>query len=383
MTNKQITDKITGYKALYEGKHWNQNLRESSLSENNWGVTSSPCGSSCTSNTFIDCTQCYGFSLFMAYLLIGAKLSSAMINSAKDGADLSGWKLHKSGFSSLALEPGDVVRTTGGHSAVIWTVTSSEVKVIECWGSNGCKIAFGYFNGSSKNKTQASILSQCKYVLKAPKTSGAMITVTFNANGGTCGTKSKSVSPGSAYGSLPTPTRSGYTFIGWWDNATTELTEYTSSKVVAKTANHTLYAHWAKTYRITNLGANKCLNINGDKLTSLSNGKNVTLWSNSGSNEQKWLVSSLSTCRCIKSIIDVAYALNVFRSGSPYNCNVHVFAENEVDALVNIVQSGSCYKIKLYNYDLYLTVGASTDGTNVYWAEESTSNYQKWSFTQL
>ena len=210
-----------------------------------------------------------------------------------------------------------------------------------------------------------------------------MITVTFNANGGTCGTKSKSVSPGSAYGSLPTPTRSGYTFIGWWDNATTELTEYTSSKVVAKTANHTLYAHWAKTYRITNLGANKCLNINGDKLTSLSNGKNVTLWSNSGSNEQKWLVSSLSTCRCIKSIIDVAYALNVFRSGSPYNCNVHVFAENEVDALVNIVQSGSCYKIKLYNYDLYLTVGASTDGTNVYWAEESTSNYQKWSFTQL
>ena len=40
-------------------------------------------------------------------------------------------------------------------------------------------------------------------------------TVTFDANGGSTPTNSKTVSVGLPYGELPTPTRSGYTFKGW------------------------------------------------------------------------------------------------------------------------------------------------------------------------
>lgn len=40
-------------------------------------------------------------------------------------------------------------------------------------------------------------------------------TVTFDANGGTVNVPSKEVAYGSKYGSLPTPTRTGYTFLGW------------------------------------------------------------------------------------------------------------------------------------------------------------------------
>ena len=40
-------------------------------------------------------------------------------------------------------------------------------------------------------------------------------TVTFDANGGTVETTQKTVSYGGTYDSLPTPTRSGYTFKGW------------------------------------------------------------------------------------------------------------------------------------------------------------------------
>lgn len=383
MTNAQITAKITGYKSSYEGKYWNKGLPENSLSESTWGETSSPCGSgNCTSNTFGSATQCYGFSLFIAYLLTNVKISSATINASNDGANLSGWILHRSNLTTLTLEPGDIVRGSN-HSAVIWTATNTEVKVIECWGSNGCKIAFGYFNGRQSNATQASILSQCVYVLKAPKTTGAGITVTFNANGGTCNTTQKTVYSGMPYGALPIPVRTGYTFIGWFKDSTNEAEERTESTIVSQVTNHTLYARWAKTYRITNVGANKCLNISGSNVTTLSNGMNVTLWSSSGSNEQKWLLSSLASCRCIKSIIDAAYALNVHRSGNPYNCNIRVFAGNETDALINVVASGSYYKVKLYNYDLYLTAGASTNGTNVYWAANSESNYQKWAFLEL
>jgi len=40
-------------------------------------------------------------------------------------------------------------------------------------------------------------------------------TVTFDANGGSVDTPSKLVQYGEAYGELPTPTREGYTFLGW------------------------------------------------------------------------------------------------------------------------------------------------------------------------
>ena len=41
-------------------------------------------------------------------------------------------------------------------------------------------------------------------------------TLTFNANGGSVSTSSKSITYGVSYGTLPTPTRSGYKFIGWY-----------------------------------------------------------------------------------------------------------------------------------------------------------------------
>ncbi len=139
----------------------------------------------------------------------------------------------------------------------------------------------------------------------------------------------------------------------------------------------------SNTYKITNVGASKCLNIHGDGLTSLYNEINVTLWSDSGTNEQKWVVSDLGNSVYIRSVIDTAYGLNVYRSGSPYNCNIYKIAGNETDALVDIIASGSYYKVKLHNYNLYLTVGASTNGTNVYWAASSNNDYQKWTFTAI
>ncbi len=67
--------------------------------------------------------------------------------------------------------------------------------------------------------------------------------VTFNPNGGSVGTKSKNVTKDGTYGTLPTPTRSGYTFQGWYTKASGG-TKITSSTKVTVTADQTLYAHW-------------------------------------------------------------------------------------------------------------------------------------------
>ena len=68
-------------------------------------------------------------------------------------------------------------------------------------------------------------------------------TVTFDGNGGTVSPGTKSVSYASAYGELPTPTRSGYTFLGWY-TASTGGTQVTSETVANQTVDQTLYAHW-------------------------------------------------------------------------------------------------------------------------------------------
>ena len=75
--------------------------------------------------------------------------------------------------------------------------------------------------------------------------------VTFDANGGTTSTTSKTVTYASTYGTLPTPTRTGYTFDGWY-TAKTGGTQVTVGTQVAITSAQTLYAQWtARTYTVT------------------------------------------------------------------------------------------------------------------------------------
>ena len=68
-------------------------------------------------------------------------------------------------------------------------------------------------------------------------------TVTFNPNGGSCSTASKVVPNGAKYDTLPTATRSGYTFDGWY-TAKSGGSKITATTTANLSANQTLYAHW-------------------------------------------------------------------------------------------------------------------------------------------
>ena len=65
------------------------------------------------------------------------------------------------------------------------------------------------------------------------------VTVTFDANGGQCDTTSLEVTSGEMISALPTPTREGYDFLGWFDENGGELTAET-----AVTADITVTAKW-------------------------------------------------------------------------------------------------------------------------------------------
>ncbi len=77
------------------------------------------------------------------------------------------------------------------------------------------------------------------------------LTVSFNANGGSVDTEIKEIYVNSPYGTLPTPTREGYTFRGWYTSKTGGV-EINADTVVTEAYNHILYAKWrANEYKVS------------------------------------------------------------------------------------------------------------------------------------
>lgn len=84
----------------------------------------------------------------------------------------------------------------------------------------------------------------------------AHFTATFNANDGILsGNETKIVTSTKKYGTLPTATRIGYTFDGWYD-AKTGGNQITSQNTVDISSDTTFYAHWTPVESTVNFDAN-------------------------------------------------------------------------------------------------------------------------------
>jgi uncharacterized repeat protein (TIGR02543 family) len=77
----------------------------------------------------------------------------------------------------------------------------------------------------------------------------SVYTITLNPDGGTLDTTTVSVTYGSAVGALPTPTRDGYVFAGWYD---ADGVKYDESTVYSVAGDITLTAKWG-TYDVSGL----------------------------------------------------------------------------------------------------------------------------------
>ena len=100
-------------------------------------------------------------------------------------------------------------------------------------------------------------------------------TVSFNPNGGSVSPTSKDVVFNAAYGTLPTPTRTGYTFTGWYTKSDAG-TLVTTETIVLTASNHTIFAHWTPTeYVITYEENNDTLT--GNKTQNYNIETNLTL----------------------------------------------------------------------------------------------------------
>ena len=116
-------------------------------------------------------------------------------------------------------------------------------------------------DGGTKADPDSKVTKSTTYYAhwtETPKT----CTVTWDANGGTVTPSTSTVQAGSAVEKFPTPTRSNYTFDGWY-TAKTGGTKVTSGDTISKDV--TYYARWsATTYPIT-------YNLDGGAMTGGTN----------------------------------------------------------------------------------------------------------------
>ena len=213
----------------------------------------------------------------------------------RDGYTFNGWYTAKTGGTKVTSET--IVKTASAHTlyahwtANTYTVTfdanggttstaNTTVTYDSTYGTLPTPTRTGYtFAGWYTAKTSGSkVESTTKVAITSAQTLYARwtantYTVTFDANGGTTSTASKTVTYDSTYGELPRPTRTGYAFDGWYYDLSDDL-EVDDSCVVNVASNHTLYARWyAISVKVT-------FDANGG--TASSTEKNVTFDSTYG-----------------------------------------------------------------------------------------------------
>lgn len=101
-------------------------------------------------------------------------------------------------------------------------------------------------NGSGKSYAPGATYSDNANLTLYAQWTPNTYKVTFNANGGVVSSSNKNITYNSTYGELPTPTRNGYKFKGWFTSPTGG-TQVTKSTTVTATSNLTLYAQWELT----------------------------------------------------------------------------------------------------------------------------------------
>lgn len=86
-------------------------------------------------------------------------------------------------------------------------------------------------------------------------------TLSFDPNGGSVDVASKEVTNGETYGDLPTPTKEGYTFIGWFTENNIQILPNDEVLIIS---DITLYAHWEPIkYALTITSNDSSLRVSG------------------------------------------------------------------------------------------------------------------------
>lgn len=183
-----------------------------------------------------------------------------------------------------------------------------------------------------------------RYILGIPK-----YIVTFNANGGTCSESSRSIQQGNTIGTLPTASRDGYEFGGWFTSATGGLKIDANYSI---NSNVTFYARWGSSSDIQFGEATSQFNIqyNGDR-TNIANCP-YTLYGryNSGSSASLTFQTGISSTngtnnittsnRIVKLYLKITNNGNAGEFDIGFDCDSYIPGDNNDSVIITRLSNG-------------------------------------------
>ena len=138
--------------------------------------------------------------------------------------------------------PANITKTYGIDITLPYTIPVRDGYKFVGWGTYPSDTTPDYFPGG----TYSSNVGRTLYAIWESD-SETTYTVSYNANGGVGAPASQSiVKAGSIALSMDEPTRSGYTFLGWSENALSSFPDYLSGDTYICNSSVTLYAVWAQ-----------------------------------------------------------------------------------------------------------------------------------------
>lgn len=284
-----------------------------------------------------------------------ATKANAVVKTTRNGNTVS--SLH----SVWASSGTDIKETKGNTSGQVFTATfnntTSSAKDITRY--FGCWLACG---DSKSNPTSMTL----NFTLTPAQVA---CTVNFDANGGTCSTTSKSVPLDGNYGVLPTATRDGYTFTGWYTSANggNRVNQYASFSSITLRYG-TLHAHWREdhTHAVGSSGDkifDRTLNRDTYKLNDyywLSGYVNYYLTENFSSSYQIRIPSEVTRYICLNGKtftsdssvrVSLSGSVNISNGGGGFGSNGSV-------SICDCAGGGGITNTYKYTYNNY----SSTDG---------------------
>lgn len=147
-----------------------------------------------------------------------------------------------------------------------------------------------------------------------------------------------------------------------------------------------------KTYYIVPL-ANQNLALNLAGVTSITNNRNVNIYTKDNSIDQRWVVRVYDGYAHILCAGNTNYGLDYYYgSNNPGNCDIYQITGNTEDSKINfrtVNASENIYRIQCYrnnaDNNLYLTASSLSAGADVRWSalDYSKDNFQKWKLIEV
>lgn len=184
-------------------------------------------------------------------------LSSDNITLNRVSVDTTGWAMILTEENTSVSLYGTVTLSSSGENAVICRdmqlspLSSSVVGKLSVSGNilvHGAIDGISYLNVSSG---EIIYIDEATYNTYKTRWESGSFDITLDANGGAVTTSTIAAVCDEAIGTLPTPTRTGYTFAGWY-TATEDGLLVTETTTFSTTDDFTLYAQWiAEEYTVS------------------------------------------------------------------------------------------------------------------------------------